>query len=144
MFKRIGFLVYGTIVYVIFLLVFLYTIGFVGNFQIDVGAFQFVPKGMDTGGADWPWWQALLLDVMLLGVFAIQHSVMARRGFKRLWTRVIPAAVERSTYVLASSLALILLYAFWQPIAGTLWIVQDETARVALIGLSLIGWGISW
>lgn len=142
MLKRIGFVVYGVIAYVIFLLTFLYAIGFVGNFSIDFGAFQFVPKGMDSGGAGWPWWQALILDAVLLGIFAVQHSGMARRGFKRVWTRIIPPEIERSTYVLASSLALILLFVFWQPIGGTLWHVQAEAARAALVVLSLIGWGI--
>lgn len=142
MLKRIGFLLYGGIAYLIFLLTFLYAIGFVGNFRLDLGAFVFVPKSMDSGGAGWHWWQALLLDAGLLGVFAVQHSVMARRGFKRVWTRIIPAEIERSTYVLASSLALILLFVYWQPIGGVLWNVQNETARLALIALSLLGWGI--
>lgn len=142
MFKRTFYFLYGVIVYAIFLLTFLYAIGFVGNFQLDFGAFQFVPKGMDTGGADWPWWQALLLDAGLLGVFAVQHSVMARRGFKRVWTRIIPAEIERSTYVLASSLALILLFVFWQPVPGMLWNADGATAQTALVILSLVGWSI--
>lgn len=142
MLKRVTFFSYGVVVYVTFLLTFLYAIGFVGNFSFDLGVFQFVPKGMDTGGANWPWWQALLLDAVLLGIFAVQHSVMARSGFKRAWTRIIPAEIERSTYVLAASLALIVLFVFWQPIGGVVWNVQSDAARVALVVLSLIGWSI--
>lgn len=142
MFKRIAFFAYGVIVYAIFLPTFLYAIGFVGNFSIDLGAIQFVPKGLDSGGAHWPWWQALILDLVLLGLFAVQHSVMARRGFKRVWTQIIPPEIERSTFVLASSLALIVLFIFWQPIGGTLWVVQAEAARWVLVALSLAGWSI--
>jgi len=142
MFKRVAFFAYGVIVYVIFLPTFVYAIGFVGNFAIDLGAFQFVPKGLDSGGATWPWWQALILDAVLLGLFAVQHSVMARRGFKRVWTQIIPPEIERSTYVLAASLALIVLFVFWQPIGGTLWVVQADAARWALVALSLVGWSI--
>lgn len=142
MLKRIGFLVYGVIAYILFLLTFVYAIGFVGNFAFDLGAFQFVPKGLDTGGANWPWWQALILDAVLLGIFAVQHSGMARQGFKRVWTRIIAVEIERSTYVLAASLALIVLFVFWQPLGGVIWNVQGETARGALVALSLLGWSI--
>ncbi|MGI8526944.1 MAG: methanethiol S-methyltransferase [Pseudolabrys sp.] len=119
--------------YVIFLLSFLYAIGFVGNI--------FVPKSIDTGAAG-SMTQALIVDVLLLGLFAIQHSVMARQPFKRWWTQIIPEAIERSTYVLASSLVLILLYWQWQPLPSVIWSVSNQTAAGILLVLFFLGWGI--
>lgn len=139
--KRIGFFLYGLVVYVVFLATFLYTIGFIGNYRIPLGSgWVFVPKGMDTG-AGGPFWQALGVDLLLLAIFAIQHSGMARRGFKKRWTRIVPWPVERSTYVLASSIALIVLFYFWRPIGGLVWDVQGAAARWTLVGVSLLGWG---
>jgi protein-S-isoprenylcysteine O-methyltransferase Ste14 len=123
---------YGTVCYVVFLVVFLYAIGFVGNFL--------VPKGID-GGAAGPMAQALLVDVLLLGLFAVQHSVMARPAFKRVWTRIVPRSVERSTYVLLASLVLALLFWQWQPIAATIWRVEGPGAAV-LWALFALGWTI--
>jgi methanethiol S-methyltransferase len=131
--KRIVAFTYGIICYVIFLGTFNYTIGFISNF--------FVPKSIDSTPVS-PLGQALLIDALLLGIFAVQHSVMARPGFKRWWTRFVPQPVERSTYVLFSSLALILLFAYWQPIGGVIWQVQDPAGQMVLYGLCVLGWGL--
>ena len=124
-------LAYGGVSYVIFFLTFLYAIGFLGN----VG----VPKSLDSGAVD-PWLKALTIDLGLLSLFALQHSVMARPGFKRLLTRVIPAAVERSTFVLASSLALLLLFWQWRPLGGVVWEVHHEAGRALLLAGFAFGW----
>jgi methanethiol S-methyltransferase len=124
---------YGTVSYTIFLAVFLYAIAFVGGLP--------VPKTVDSG-VPGPLAEALLVNVLLLGLFAVQHSVMARPGFKRWWTRIVPRSVERSTYVLLASLALALLYGQWRPIAGDLWNVSDPAGRTALYILFGLGWTV--
>lgn len=129
--KRITAFTYGIICYVIFLITFQYTMGFIGNL--------FVPKSIDSPPVS-PLGQALLIDALLLGLFAVQHSVMARPGFKRWWTRFVPKPVERSTYVLFSSLALIVLFVYWQPIGGVIWHVQDPVGQAILYGLCVFGW----
>jgi methanethiol S-methyltransferase len=129
--KRILVFAYGTVTYAITLGIFVYAAGFIGNFG--------VPKAMDSGRAV-PLAQALIVDALLLGAFAIQHSVMARGWFKRWLTRSIPVAAERSTYVLASNLLMILLFWQWQPIGGTIWNVQDSSARAAIYGVYAAGW----
>src|SRR5438093_1191717 len=131
--NRILTLAYGAVSYVAFFLTFLYAIGFVGN--------VLVPKSLDSGATD-PWTTALAIDLGLLALFAVQHSVMARQGFKRLLTRVVPATAERSTYVLASSLALILLFWQWRPLGGTVWDVQNPAGRIALYGAFAFGWAL--
>jgi protein-S-isoprenylcysteine O-methyltransferase Ste14 len=112
--------------YSAFFATYLYAVGFVGNFG--------VPKSLDSAPTA-PLGTALLINLGLLGLFAIQHSVMARPAFKRQLLRLIPQAAERSTYVLASSLALILLFWQWSPLGGVIWDVQDTTARAVLYGL---------
>ena len=129
--KRIVVFTYGVICYALFFGTFLYAAGFIGNL--------FVPKSIDSGPTV-PLWTALLLNSALLGLFALQHSVMARKGFKTMLTKIIPPAAERSTYVLLSSVCLILLFAYWQPIGGVIWDVQDATGRALLYGLFAFGW----
>ena len=124
-------LIYGGLCYVLFLLTFLYAIGFVGN--------SIVPKSID-GGANTPLAAALAIDVILLALFAIQHSVMARPAFKRWWTTMVPRTVERSTYVLVASLVLILLFWQWRPIPGLVWSVNNAAGAALLIALFWIGW----
>lgn len=131
MIHRIGAFVYGVVCYLVFFGVFLYAIGFIGNFV--------VPKSIDSP-AGGPWTASLLVDVGLLCLFALQHSVMARPAFKRLVTQVIPAAIERSTYVLASSLALLLLFWQWRPLGGVLWDVENRVGRNLLHGGFAFGW----
>jgi methanethiol S-methyltransferase len=128
---RILTLAYGVVSYLIFFLTFLYAIGFLGNVV--------VPKSLDSGPTD-PWLRALTIDLALLSLFAVQHSVMARQGFKRLLNEVIPAGTERSTYVLASSLALILLFWQWRPLGGVVWDVQHPVGRALLYGGFAFGW----
>jgi protein-S-isoprenylcysteine O-methyltransferase Ste14 len=127
-------LCYGLVVYVFFLATFVYAIGFAGNLA--------VPKTIDSGTPG-PIGAALIVNVLLLGVFAVQHSVMARRSFKRWWTRIVPPAVERSTYVLAATLALALLLWQWRPIPEpVIWRVTNDTAVQALWVVFWLGWAL--
>lgn len=131
--SSIGALLYGLIAYAVFLVSFLYAIGFVGNFV--------VPKSIDSG-APVPLAEALMVDVLLLAIFAIQHSVMARPAFKRWWTKWVPRSVERSTYVLFASLALLLLYWQWRPITAPTWTVEHTVGVTILQAVFWLGWGI--
>lgn len=124
-------LIYGTLSYLVFLGTFLYAIGFVGGFV--------VPKTIDNGVAG-PLMPALFVNTLLLGIFAVQHSGMARRGFKAVLTRFVSPVIERSTFVLMSSLALILLFACWQPMPQIVWQVTNSYAVFAFKALSLLGW----
>lgn len=126
---------YGLVVYLFFLATFVYAIGFVGNLPL-------LPKTIDSGTAG-PLAEALVVNLLLLGLFAVQHSVMARRGFKRWWTRRIPEAVERSTFVLAASAVLALLLWQWRPIAEpVVWSVSDPVAWWVLQAVFWIGWAV--
>ena len=126
--------VYAAVVYALFLGTFLYAMGFVGN--------VLVPKAID-GGPPAPLAEAVALDVLLLGVFAVQHSVMARRSFKRWWTRLVPPAVERSTFVLAATLALALLMWQWRPITTpTIWAVEGSATARLVAAVAWLGWGV--
>jgi len=131
--KRILALVYGLCVYVFFLGTFLYAIGFIGN----VG----VPKSIDSGPQS-STATAMVIDLLLLSVFAVQHSVMARHGFKRQWTRIVSRHVERSTYVVAASAALALLLWQWRPVPNMLWEVRATGAIFTLRLLFWAGWGV--
>lgn len=128
---RYLYLLYGAACYALFLAVFLYAIGFV----IGWG----VPKHIDSGAAG-NIGTALLVDVLLLGLFAVQHSLMARPAFKRWWTRIVPPPIERSTYVLFSSLALVALFAWWRPLPAIVWQVDAEPLRWLLYALYASGW----
>jgi protein-S-isoprenylcysteine O-methyltransferase Ste14 len=130
MLGRIMIFAYGLVCYLVFFGTFLYAIGFIGNLV--------VPKAIDSG-REGPLVEALLIDAALLGLFAIQHSLMARKWFKRAWTRLVPEAAERSTYVLFSSLALILLFWQWRPLGGTIWRVESPAGQAVLYGLFAFG-----
>lgn len=126
---------YGLLVYLFFLGTFVYAIGFVGNLPL-------LPKTIDSGSSG-PWLEALLVNVALLAVFAVQHSVMARRSFKRWITRLVPEPVERSSFVLAASLALALLLWQWRPINEPMvWQVTDPLGRLALHAVFWAGWAV--
>jgi protein-S-isoprenylcysteine O-methyltransferase Ste14 len=129
--KRIGVFAFGVASYALFFATFLYAVGFIGGFV--------VPTTLD-GAPQVPLWHALAVNVLLLGAFAVQHSVMARQAFKRWLTRFVPQAMERSIYVLASSLALIALFAHWQPMGGEIWHVTDPIGQGVLYALFGFGW----
>lgn len=120
--------------YALFFATFLYLIAFVGDFPI-------ASRTVERGGQS-PLLEALAINFALIAVFGIQHSVMARAGFKRAWMRIVPPPIERSTYVMVASLALILLFVFWRPIPGNVWLVENPLGTGILWGLFASGWGI--
>tara|TARA_R110000737_G_scaffold69142_1_gene97462 strand:- start:1145 stop:1894 length:750 start_codon:yes stop_codon:yes gene_type:complete len=129
--KNILILIYGILAYIIFLVSFLYSIGFVNNF--------WVLKGIDTG-TEIDMMTALLTNISLLSLFAIQHSVMARPAFKNWWVKIIGKPAERSTYILLTSLTLLLIFWKWQPMTDTVWTVENSTIAMGIQVLYFIGW----
>jgi protein-S-isoprenylcysteine O-methyltransferase Ste14 len=124
-------LIYGIVCYAVFFATFLYAIGFVGNL--------FVPKGIDSGEAA-TLAESLAVNLGLLTLFAVQHSVMARPAFKRGWTRFVPQPVERSTYVMATNVALILLFWLWRPMTTVIWNIEASPVRLLIWGMFWLGW----
>jgi methanethiol S-methyltransferase len=129
---RTIYLLFGVLAYLIFFATFLYLIAFVGNLPG-------VPRTVDRGMAS-DLVPALVVNLALIAIFGLQHSVMARQGFKRAWTRIVPEPIERSVYVLFASLALILLFAFWRPITQPVWTVENDLLAGLLWGLFALGW----
>jgi protein-S-isoprenylcysteine O-methyltransferase Ste14 len=129
--RRILAFLYGLTAYLIFFVTILYAIGFVEGL--------IVPKAMNDGGVV-PLVEALVVNILLLTLFAVQHSVMARKNFKRWWTQLIPKSIERSTYVLFASLALALLLWQWRPIPNVVWQITDSHIAMAIMGISFVGW----
>jgi len=129
--KKVAMLIYGVVCYGVFFATFLYLIGFLGNFIVPVTI-----DGASKGDVV----TAFLVNMALFMIFGIQHSVMARPWFKKAWTKLVPQASERSTYVLFSSVALIGLFYFWQPMGGVVWTIENTTAQVAMYGVFGLGW----
>jgi len=132
---RIAALIYGLVAYAFFVATTVYAVGFVSGFA--------VPKTIDTG-MQAPLIEAVAVDLVLLTIFALQHSIMARKSFKRWWTKFVPEPVERPTYVLFSTLALALLLWQWRPIPAVVWQVGDPAVVMAIQGLALLGWAIAF
>ena len=131
--SKVASVTYGVLTYTLFLCTFLYAIAFVGNFP--------VPRTIDSGDPG-PLVPALLINTVLLCIFAIQHSVMARPGFKHWWTKFVPHAVERTTYVLLASLALVLLFWGWQPMPDPVWTVTNPAGTTILLAICWAGWAL--
>ena len=129
--KRSAAMIYGVFCYAMFNGVFLYSVGFIGNFG--------VPTALD-GPTRTSLPRALAINGLLLAIFVLQHSGMARPAFKRWWTKLVPQPIERSTYVLFSNLAMILMFVFWEPLGGSVWVVQHQAARIAILALYGVGW----
>lgn len=132
--SRLATLLYAAIAYAIFLATFLYLIAFVGDLPV-------APRTVDRG-AETPFVLALVIDLALIALFGLQHSVMARQGFKRVWTRIVPPQAERSTFVLFASLALILMFLFWKPIDTIVWEVESPAGQILLWTIFGLGWAV--
>ncbi len=129
--SRTFYLLFAALAYAIFFATFLYLIGFVGNLPglprtVDGEAGELLP--------------AIIVNAALIAIFGLQHSIMARQGFKKAWTRIVPAPIERSTYVVFASLALILLFLFWRPIAGDVWRIENSIGVTFMLVLFAAGW----
>jgi protein-S-isoprenylcysteine O-methyltransferase Ste14 len=129
--KKVSAFIYGVFSYAVFFISFIYAIGFVGNMA--------VPKGIDSG-TETSLPESLIVNLILLGLFAVQHTIMARPAFKRWWTKIIPKEVERSTFVLAASLLLLLLYWQWRPMTGVVWSVEHSLGSMMLTTIFWLGW----
>jgi protein-S-isoprenylcysteine O-methyltransferase Ste14 len=129
--RRVLFFIYGILSYLVFFVTFLYAVGFVGNLV--------VPKTIDSGFQGGTG-SALIVNILLLALFALQHSIMARRPFKKWWAKIVPVEIERSTYVLFSSIALILMFYFWRPVTDVIWSVQSTALADILWALYFFGW----
>ncbi len=129
--KRTLFFLYGVFCYLMFLGVFVYAIGFLGNIL--------VPKSLDSAATS-PLGEALLINTALLGLFALQHSIMARKGFKKMWTKIIPVEIERSTYVLLTNLIFVLIFWLWEPMGETIWDITNSKAQYIIYGIYAFGW----
>lgn len=130
---RAIYLVFGVVAYLVFFAIFLYLVAFVGDLP-------WVPRTVDRGGPPGPLAFAVAVDIGLIALFGVQHSVMARKGFKAAWTRAVPAPIERSTYVLFASVALILLALLWHPIPGSIWSIGNPMGAYLMWGLFALGW----
>lgn len=133
MFKRIAFFAYGTLCYVMFLAVFAYAVGFLGN--------TIVPRTVNIGPST-SFGLALAIDLLLIGLFGAQHSIMARPTFKRWWTRIVPEPIERSSYVLATNIVLALLFWQWRPITGVVWDIDSIPIRNTIWAFFALGWAL--
>lgn len=129
---------YGVVAYAAFLATFFYAIGFVANLAVP----KSIDIGLPMGAADELLAVSVLVNVLLLGLFAVQHSVMARPGFKRWWTRFVPKSMERSTFVLLASVALSLLFLQWRPLSAVVWDLSGGLAGAVLVALCAVGWGL--
>ncbi|GLS44932.1 methanethiol S-methyltransferase [Methylobacterium brachythecii] len=129
---RVAAMMYGLFAYLIFSVTFLYAVGFTGGIL--------VPKGIDDGLPDLPWPAAMVANLGLLSLFAVQHSVMARPGFKTWWTKYVPQPIERSTYVLLASAALLLLFWQWQPLTASVWSIEKPLMAGAIKAAFWLGW----
>jgi len=135
---------YGVATYLLFQVVFLYLIGFVTDADFWVGSVHVVGRSIDRGGVGDGTLTvaAVVIDTALLALFAVQHSVMATATFKRWWTRIVPPSAERSTYVLAATVCLVVLLVVWRPITDDVWKVSAQPWRALLTALGLVGWAI--